>query len=393
MANRKVTLCWYCKTPRGWRYFPVISEYKDGMVLPKRGIVTDEGKQVEYPQGRFVLRSYDQEGRTVYSPVNSTIPQVARNALEVAKGRAWRRPKGADDLSLVRKAAVAYIRDCEARQAHEAKEQAVLVLKEFTTLSSMKGVTFVRGITKQHVYDFHKALRDRGLAPRTVANKDARLRSWLKFCKADVSDLPPKPTYEETLPTIYTPAELKAVLDAADDYMGIVIRMALMLGLREQEITYAEWSDIDFHHSTYRVQGKPRWKFAVKDKAQRLIPIPQDLLKRLSKWLKTRKGTALVVGNDEDKPEGHLLRKLKQIARNAGLNCGQCETCLKNKECERWFLHKFRATFCTKMLRQTDAKTVQVLAGHEDLETTLRYLAPASGEEMQAHANAIQWTE
>lgn len=175
--------------------------------------------------------------------------------------------------------------------------------------------------------------------------------------------------------------------------MGIVIRMALMLGLREREVEFAEWSDIDWQHATFRVQGKPDLGFAVKDYAQRLIPIPDALLQMLAQRKEQSPETTLIVGNDEGEPEGHLLRKLKQLARRAGLNCDQCASCLKSKECERWFLHKFRATFCTRMLRQADPVTVMKMAGHSNIETTMRYLAPASGVEMQAHANAIKWTE
>jgi integrase len=222
------------------------------------------------------------------------------------------------------------------------------------------------------------------------------VRSWLKFCGVNTAFLGSKPTYEESEPTIYTPGEIEIILNAADEYMRIVISLALMLGLRDQEVMYAEWADIDWHYATFRVQGKTRkdWKFAVKDKAQRIIPIPQDLLSRLQAWSDARPGTSLIVGNDERKPERHLLRRLKQLARRAGLNCGKCDGCHRTvSECEGWFLHKFRATFCTKVLRQADAKTAQYLAGHSDIKTTLRYLARATWEELQAHANAIKWTQ
>ena len=252
---------------------------------------------------------------------------------------------------------------------------------------------WVKNITRQHLLAFHKTLRERGCSPRTIANKDARLRSFLRFCGVDTSFLPARPKYEETEAEIYTPSELRTILEAADDYMGIVIRLLLMLGLREQEVQFAEWSDIDWHYATFRVQGKPGLGFAVKDYAQRLIPIPDELLQILAQRKELNPETTFIVGNDEGQPEGHLLRKLKQLARRASLNCGQCATCLKSKECGRWFLHKFRATFCTRMLRQADPVTVMKMAGHSNIETTMRYLAPASGEAMQAHANAIKWTE
>jgi integrase len=393
MATTKtITLCWYAKVGETWRYFPALFEDFHGMQQARYGWVMDRGELKEYPQGRYVLRSYI-AGKKVYQPVESSNPRDAVLALQKAKRFAIG-PAKKNPLTFTKTAAAAYIKDCESRQAFEAKEQARLVLDEFLALPLSRSIFNVRSITREHIYAFHKALRDRGMSPRTIANKDARLRSWLKFCKADLSFLPPKPKFEETLPTIYSPSEVKSILEAADPYMGIAIRLGLMLGLREQEIMYAEWDDIDWHQSVYRVQGKPRLGFAVKDSAQRLIPIPTELLTRLKEWQETRKGTTLIVGNDQDKPEGHLLRKLKQLARGAELNCGKCDGCLrKTPECEQWFLHKFRATFCTRMLRQTDAKTVQALAGHSDLNTTLAYLVPASGKELQAHANAINWTE
>jgi hypothetical protein len=36
-------------------------------------------------------------------------------------------------------------------------------------------------------------------------------------------------------------------------------------------------------------------------------------------------------------------------------------------------------------------RTMRRLAGHSDLESTLRYLRPASGPELQAKINAVQW--
>jgi integrase len=41
----------------------------------------------------------------------------------------------------------------------------------------------------------------------------------------------------------------------------------------------------------------------------------------------------------------------------------------------QWFLHKFRATFGTNLLRKGfDIKTVQELLGHKDIQSTMSYL-------------------
>lgn len=391
----KISLWWYAKTPQGWRHFPCVFEQKHGHIQPKHGWVRYKGQEVEYSVGRYELRTFV-DGRRVYQPVESCHPLVAYQALNRAR-RAANGDPSQNKLHLMRSAADAYVKDCELRGAMEAAEQARLVLKEFIPLCAPLNST--RGITREHIFRFHKELRKGGNGPRTIANKHNRLKSWLKFCKVDVSFMPPTPKYEETLPTVYRPEEIRSIRQAAqnDTYMALMIDMALKLGLREQELMHAEWEDIDKHHATFRVQGKVRkdWSFVVKDKEQRDVPMPADLLESLKAWKEQRKGTTLILGNEDDQPEGHLLRKLKTLARNAKLNCGRCEGCQRKgalQECEEWTLHRFRRTYLTTLLRNgLDVKTVQHYAGHSDLASTMRYLRPAAASEMQHKVNAIRW--
>jgi hypothetical protein len=79
MANRKVSLLWYCKTPKGWRRFPVLKS-KNGRV--RTGYVVDAGVEHYYPDGNFQLRTY--EGRqTIFKPVGKDAAEAlnARNRL------------------------------------------------------------------------------------------------------------------------------------------------------------------------------------------------------------------------------------------------------------------------------------------------------------------------
>jgi integrase len=60
------------------------------------------------------------------------------------------------------------------------------------------------------------------------SNKHNRLRSFLKFAGVDVSKvLPPTPKYGETLPTVYTPEEIRSILEDADAYMRLVLELGL----------------------------------------------------------------------------------------------------------------------------------------------------------------------
>jgi integrase/recombinase XerD len=74
----------------------------------------------------------------------------------------------------------------------------------------------------------------------------------------------------------------------------------------------------------------------------------------------------------------NFLDDLKPVAERAKL------------EPDDFWLNKFRATFATWALRAGfDLRTVQDWMGHEDLESTTRYLKPQRGEEVRAKVNAI----
>jgi site-specific recombinase XerD len=90
-----------------------------------------------------------------------------------------------------------------------------------------------------------------------------------------------------------------------------------------------------------------------------------------------------------DNPPRHWLPLLKKTAYRANLNCGHCKPCKEKNECEHWFLHRFRATYITKMLRAgLDLATVMKLSGHSDLKSVQRYIEPGKGKVVQETVNA-----
>ena len=132
---------------------------------------------------------------------------------------------------------------------------------------------------------------------------------------------------------------------------------------------------------TLKVESKPAWDHKIKDAEERELPLSESLLSQLRAFRLVHPDVHLVFGKrggKVDAPDGHLLRRLKVAVRNAGLNYTLCASCFKTSECEEWFLHRFRATFCTTLLRSgMDLRTVQRLMGHSDMESTMRYLRPA----------------
>jgi len=398
-----VALVWHCKTPRGWRRFPVILAKEHGRDVTRHGWVKDGTELREYPEGRYQLRIF-RDGRQHFETVPTCHPRDVVLAWEKAK-RVAQPPKGRGHAAMspfLRQAGNQYVKDRRDARKFEAAEHARLVLDEFVKVCP---TPYVRSVTAQCIKDFHAALRKRGLSERTIANKHERLRSFFKFLKLDTSWFPDAPAYEEKLPDIYSQEQVDAIRTAADSYMRVVIDMAYMLGLREQELMFGEWADVSWDTAEYLVRAKPAYGFMPKDKEQRRLPIPAVLIERLKTHNSSQQdGTRLILATSRNTPNTHLLRTLKRLAKNAGLNCGQCDGCnprsrttgkygdvvKAGEECEQWTLHRFRRTCLTLMLRNgIDARTVQQFAGHSSLETTLRYLSPASTREMQDRVNAI----
>ena len=286
--------------------------------------------------------------------------------------------------------AAAYIKQKKDANRTEAEMQARNVSAEFLHHTKKR---FVDEIKIEDITRFQDVLRKRGCEPRTIANKHARLISWLTSAGVDPAIFPPKPRYEEQLPTIYTSDQIEKLLATPNSYMKLVILIALKLGLRDQELQHAEFSDINREHRILRVQGKAKWNFHVKAYEQRDIPIPDDLFEELMNWEKEHPKQSLILATRKGNPNGKLLFALKRVARNAGLNCGRCDGCnSKSRECREFDLHKFRRTYITTLLRNNvDLRTVQAFAGHKDLASTMRYLTPAAATETRAKINVIKW--
>ena len=135
--------------------------------------------------------------------------------------------------------------------------------------------------------------------------------------------------------------------------------------MREQEVMYTYWSDINLKHATVRVSHKPDREWTPKAYKEREIPIPSNLAESLTTWKnKAKKGCNLVFPTAGCNPKLNFLDDLKSVAERAKLDK------------DNFWLRKFRATFATRCLwAGVDLRTVQQWLGHSDMESTVA--APA----------------
>jgi len=395
MANRKVTLVRICKTEKGWRRYPVAMS-SNGKIKP--GVVKAGRKEVSFPEGRYELRTY--EGTKM---VYRSVGQHAGEALAAQKRETHRltAKESASEagLQIVEDVDRVSLTKMLARFRQATLDRGSVVAEDNYRLACEEFLQVVRKtypnqLTHDDMLTFQKALKKRGCSARTIYNRHALVKSFLRFCGLDVKSLAPiAPKYDKTMPEIYSAEELKAFYQSLKtDYHRLTFTLLLQTGLREQEAIHLEWSDISMASKTLTIHSKPQYGFRIKDKEERSLPLSDELIRMLRDYRKVNPKMNLVLGTKTDTVNWKLLRALKRQVKSAGLNCGQCKSCRLSVECENWYLHKFRATYCTALLRAgLDLRTVQQMMGHSDLASTMRYLRPAEGAEIQSKVNSIKW--
>lgn len=432
----KVTLQARVKVGRKWSRFNAAYD-EHGHVLAN--VVAMHGEQVEFPICHYELRYTDGDGEHrpsvgddaaaaeeerkivaqqlavkkvgvqtgVLATEQSFVGQAPTNSSHTSQPINSVLTTGGNAKRVTQAEALAeFIEDRELQGKMEMGRVCTLAWEEFVKVN---GIAFLDEVNRKSLLRFDKAMRDRGLSPRTQFNRHSDLLTILNFSGLEFEelDLPPAPKFESKLPTVYTSAQLKRLFDEADEYERLAFQMPLKLGLRAQELWYAEFSDINLETGVFRVQGKPRYDFTVKDHEQREIPIPDDLLESIIVWKERHPGQSLIVATESGDPDQRLCARVKALATRAGLNCGYCESCkkiaelrrreakkeqLRGRGCMQFNLHQFRRTYITALLQSgIDIRTVAAYAGHSNIKTTMRYLRPVSARQNRSIINQIQW--
>ncbi len=400
MANTKVVLMMRVKTDAGWRYYPAAYAQNNRV---KPGVAVVGAQEVKHLTGYYALR-FCKGPKPVFEALKGISPaeaeakrrkKEAQLSVVVAAEKVDLKIEPADPQRKTLSAQLKqFVADTIDRGSFEAADVYKLACDEFLEVTAKQ---YADELVSDDIIRFQKALAGRGMSTRTVSNRHSSVKAFLRYCGFDTKELPKPPKYDKTMPEIYTDRELNALFDAVTSPReSLLYRLLLQTGVREQEAMYLEWGDVHAETKVLKLRSKvKRWGFRLKDFEERELPLSDELLERLAIYKREHAGSSVLIFPKDGRPDGHLLRTLKQQVRAAGLNCGNCDGCLgKSKECERWFLHKFRATFCTKMHRNPgiDLRTLQAMMGHSNLESTLRYLRPAENVQTQALINRMKWT-
>ena len=245
-------------------------------------------------------------------------------------------------------------------------------------------VTYLDEITRAGILTYENWMIRKGNSDRTAYNRIVHLSIFLRYWKLPtVLEQKDFPKFTKKKPKAYQLEDLRKLFAEATPTNRLLFEFFLGSGCREQEVMYMTAQDIDFHNRLVHVHAKPEWGWKPKDKEERSIPVSDDLLAKLRALIESKPHQRLLFPRTTDckSPDGHLLRRLKDTALQAGLNCGHCvsqkgDRCSTEPVCKRWSLHAYRRTFATIHHRNgVSVRTLMDWLGHSDLETVLAYLA------------------
>src|SRR6516162_5533652 len=259
-------------------------------------------------------------------------------------------------------------------------------VEQFQEFCSSANVGTIDQITRDTILNFVGWLR-RNLQTRAGGSAQNTYRNKLKDVRVFLNEvglgmpLKPKdwPKEVRARKEKYSTGSVKSMLAAADTYKRHdncfwtpeddkdLVHFLLKTGWRDDEIAHAQYSDINWCNSTVNVTAKPKGTFPGPKNSsarERDIVIDDALLKRLKvrQGRYAAKSNSLIFPSKAGKPNAHLIRVIQRLAKEAGVE-------------GKIGLHKFRKTFATMVAREEGIEQARILLGHEDIETTQRYLA------------------
>ena len=220
------------------------------------------------------------------------------------------------------------------------------------------------GLNELRTYQAY-LLRERKLTPGSVVNQVAALRFFfVKTLKRhQFRDFLPYPQDRRRLPTVLSREEVSRLINAAGNLFRRTLLMTLYgTGMRRSELASLKVSDIDSQRMIIRV-------VAGKGGKDRDLPLSSALLETLREYWQWRKPKLYMFptrtrGRTLDQPisDKTVWIACSEAAQRAGIR-------------KRVTPHTLRHSWATHLLEAgTDLRTIQVLLGHGDLETTAQYL-------------------
>ena len=271
------------------------------------------------------------------------------------------------------------------------------MLKHFAERTN---IACVEDVTEQTVSQFLASLKRRGKSLATCAAYLRTLAAFLRSACPEYSPVTeklitrwaPYKNRKRARPHFFTHDEFQSLLKACDSievrtrdhrnslWWKCFVSVLYHAGVRRNEAAHLIWRDIDFEHGILRIQPHVRLKgvfeWRPKGKARRAIPVPAEVMGFLANMQQNQ---------EEGIPYVFLpYTRYHELLDNGGpkdeILCGIGKSFKRIREVGKipeGTIQDMRRTCITNWAQNIELKPkdVQVLAGHEDLNTTLEIYA------------------
>ncbi len=228
--------------------------------------------------------------------------------------------------------------------------------------------------TLDDLEEFAATLHDIGIGPVSQCRILSGVRAFFRFLLLDgyrdddPTDLLEWPQTGNHLPEVLTEEEIDRMEQSIDlskpegHRNRAIIEVLYSCGLRVSELVGLRLSDLYLTEQYIRVRGKGR--------KERLVPISGRAIGELGDWFACRRELDIKPGEEDyvflNRRGSHLTRTMILIMiKNTALAAGIAKTVSP---------HTLRHSFATALLEGgADLRVIQVLLGHESIETTEIY--------------------
>lgn len=221
-----------------------------------------------------------------------------------------------------------------------------------------------------------------GAPAGTVQVVNAALRHWRRMLgQPDAPPIKAGKQHRERQalerPQLDSYLEAVALVPARNAHLPPEVTQAVVTVLRLLPETGLRISEMcGLHRQNLRKIGDRWWiRFTGKGNKERSVPLndtAQDLIRR---YLTARSGSSPYLFPSPSDPAAPLRTDLVR----------KCWRTVRPIDLGDVTPHTLRHTFCTTLVEaDVDVRTVQELAGHQDLRTTMRYVHPSKARKVQA---------
>lgn len=381
----------------------------NGKIKPLYALV--EGAPKHHPEGCYYLR-YLRDGKRLWESIGTdahlaVAAKQRRDGIIAAEstGVSFVAPRAADQqLHLGAassepskdQAVAAYLQET---MQYKARRTYIAYKAALESFSKSCNKLYLSQIDRRDILNYVDFLRKKNNGRRTVANRVSYVLIFLRKQGFEnvihPSDLP---KYTEKIVKAYSADQLEKLFAEANTEDLVLFHFFLGSGCRDNEVVHACWEDLNFDAKTYDVREKPDLGFDVKDHEERTIPLPDFLIELLREHHVRHPQSRLIFPGIKGWMDHHLIRRLKRLATQAGLNCRRCISKNKNRTrcadhpvCAEWELHRFRKTFATMHAEAgVRVHTIARWLGHADIQTTMTYLSgsEATSDRTREQVNA-----